>query len=148
MQRNGLRAGRFAAPVYRHSYASRCTCETLRQRLESDLELLVVGQSWQHVQELCGVWVLLRRQHRELASPLSCICRRRLTARCGAVIGDGPESVLAASRQKLELLGAPDGGTTVIHSELGVDALCVSPHRIQRDHELARDVWSVEVSSE
>ena len=50
-----------------------------------------------------------------------------------------------ASRQEVELLGPGHRRSTVVHAELGVDALGVTPHRAQRHHELTGDLRSGQI---
>ena len=78
--------------------------------------------------------------------------------RCGDGAGDssnrgatdhrGPGSAFASSRQQVERRSPTDRGATVVHAELGVDALGVRPHGVQRDDELAGDVRTVEIRHE
>jgi hypothetical protein len=57
-------------------------------------------------------------------------------------------SVVARSRQHLELLATADGRATVVHTEFAVDVLSVRPHRAQRHHELAGDFGALQVRGE
>src|ERR1035438_5038181 len=64
-------------------------------------------------------------------------------------LSDGPRThlALARSRKEIEFLGPPDRCPTVVHAELGVDALRVSPHGVDRHQQLARNVWTAQVGS-
>ena len=46
-------------------------------------------------------------------------------------------------RTEVEFLGPAYRGPTIVHAELGIDVLGVSPHSVQRDDELASDVGPV-----
>ena len=61
---------------------------------------------------------------------------------------EAPGSAVAGPRQQVELLGPADRSPTVVHTELGVDVLGVSPHGVQGHDELAGDVRAVQVASE
>ena len=56
--------------------------------------------------------------------------------------------MVAGTLQQLEFRGSPDRGPTVVHAELGVDVLGVSPHSVERHHKLAGDVRTVQVGSQ
>src|SRR6185437_13347133 len=60
---------------------------------------------------------------------------------------EAPESAVGGARQ-VEFPGAADRGPAVVHTELGVDVLSVSPNGVQRHDELASDFRAAQVRSE
>jgi hypothetical protein len=68
---------------------------------------------------------------------------------CLRIVNDrAPEFAVAGSWHQVELLGLADRCPTVVHTELGVDPVGVSPYGAQGDDELASDVRAVQVGSE
>src|ERR1700730_2904137 len=49
---------------------------------------------------------------------------------------------------EVEFLGSADGGPAVVHAELGIDALGVGSHGVERHREFASDVRAAQVGSQ
>jgi Major Facilitator Superfamily len=85
-----------------------------------------------------------QRHHRSRHHPAREACPMR-TLR--AANDDAPGSAVAGARQA-EFPGAADRCPAVVHTELGVDVLGVSPNGVQRHDELASNFRAAQVGSE